>query len=730
MAVERPTFSESWYRVAAMRPRLRSTVETYRQGYRGQTWHILRDPASNSFFRLDDAGYFLLCLLDGRRPVADAWAICNENLGDAAPTQGEVIELLGQLYSSNLLSAELAPDTATMFERYRKRRRREVGGYMMNLLFARIPLVDPNWLLDKWVGVVRWVFTWWGFVLWAILIGAALYVLTGRFDELLAGADPQTMLRPENIALLYLAFAGTKAVHELGHGFACKHFGQQSNSGGEVHTLGIMLLIFMPMPYVDASSAWAFRNKWHRIVVSCAGMYCELAVAAVAALLWASLGQDSGVVGALLYNIIIIASISTILFNANPLLRYDGYYILADLLEIPNLQQRSKQYLYHLVKKYLYGVRRDVSPIRSPGEKGWMAFYAVASTVYRVFISVAILLYVANAFFFVGMILAMTAIAGWVIKPIGKWVHYLATSPQLARTRGRAIGVTLASFAICFALIGAVNFPDRKVVLGIAEPTVKREVYVSSEGFLVDAQPSGASVSPTDEPIAVLENNEMVVRREQLSAQRQIESARHRAVLRDEPAAAQVLGSRIAALDKRIERSTEQIAKLRVSAPVEGTWLPADLDQMRGAFLKRGEPLGAVVNTREVVIRVPADQRVGPRIIDEVGLGGKVEIRVQGRPEFETTGTIIAIHATGQRKLPSAALGMPAGGDLAIDMQDPEGMQTAQQYIPVIIQPDNVENLPLLMQQRVMVRFETPPKPLAVQWWRVIRQLTQERFSI
>ncbi|MDP7288748.1 MAG: PqqD family peptide modification chaperone, partial [Phycisphaerae bacterium] len=349
MPIDRPTFSESWYRVASLRPRLRSSVQVFRQHFRGQMWHVLQDPGSNQFFRLNDTGYHFVGLLDGRRTVAEVWNICNEQLGDASPTQGEAIALLGQLYTSNLLQADVPPDAMGLFRRYKQRVGREVRGYLTNLLFIRIPLIDPDRFLERWVGIFGALFSAVGFILWLAIMCTGVYFLLGRTDEL--GNQAMGILMTANLPLLAISFWIVKIVHEFGHGFACKKFGLQAG-GGEVHTMGIMFLIFMPLPYVDASSAWAFRSKWHRVTVGAAGMFCELAIAAIAAIVWASVGP--GMVKAVAYNCMFIASVTTLMFNANPLLRYDGYYILSDMLEIPNFAQRSKSYLYYLVKRYIW----------------------------------------------------------------------------------------------------------------------------------------------------------------------------------------------------------------------------------------------------------------------------------------------------------------------------------------------------------------------------------------
>ena len=409
MAVERPTFSESWYRVADLRPGLRTTIQVHRQYFRSQMWHVLQDPGTNQYFRLSEPAYAFVAMLDGQKSVAEAWKICNEELGDSAPTQGEVIQLLGQLYTSNLLQADVPPDAEGLLQRYSKRRSREIRSYMMNLLFIRIPIFDPDSFLNRWVSVFGKAFTKWGFMVWAFVVAVGLYSIGGHISELASRANG--VLDPDNLFYLYISFTFVKLFHEMGHAFSCKRFGQESG-GGEVHTIGIMFLVFTPMPYVDASSSWVLRNKWQRACVGVGGMYVEIFVAAIAAIIWSHTAMGT-VVNAICYNVMFIASVSTLLFNGNPLLRYDGYYILSDYLEIPNLAQRSKQYLYYLVRKYVYGVKNVRTPAYSRGERFWFPIYGLASTIYRVFICTAILMFVAEKFFMVGVILALAAVVTW-----------------------------------------------------------------------------------------------------------------------------------------------------------------------------------------------------------------------------------------------------------------------------------------------------------------------------
>ncbi|MFP4053511.1 MAG: PqqD family peptide modification chaperone [Phycisphaerae bacterium] len=707
--------------MAELRPRLRPTVQAHRQYFRGQMWHVLQDPASNQFFRLNDAAYRFVSLLDGHRTVAEAWKICNEQLGDQAPTQGEAIQLLGQLYTSNLLRAELPPDAEGLLKRHSKRVRREVQSYLMNLLFMRFPLYDPNRFLNRWVGVFGKVFTWYGFVVWLAVMFAGFYALAGRWGELIASA--RNVLDPETLPLLYLAFLIVKLFHEFGHAFACKRFGQINGSGGEVHTMGIMLLVLTPMPYVDASSAWAFRRKWHRVLVGASGMYVELAVAAVAAMIWAQ-AEGSPTVQALTYRVMLVASVSSLLFNGNPLLRFDGYYILSDITEIPNLSQRSKQYVYYVVKRYLWGMKKVRNPAHSRGERIWFGFYGVASTIYRVFICTAILWRIASneKLFIFAAVLAASAVVAWIVVPLGKFLHYLLLSTEVARQRGRAIATTAILLAIVVVGVGVIPFPDHYRVEGIIEPDGMRYVHAGESGFLATFAPTGTKVRQGD-VIFRLENTELTtsLATQKLELQKLLleqQEVRRRKGL----AAAQMYEQRIAAKRQRIAWLQKQVAALEMRSPISGQWIAPDIEAAQGAFLEHGERLGFVAELGDLQVHAGASQNVPLRDIYS-----EVEIRVKGRPDLELRGTIAERNPAGTDRLPSPAMSYLAGGSFETDPSDKEGTRTLERFFRLMIRPDDA-NVPLLPGQVVVVRVTAPPKPLAVQVYRKVLQLVQKKF--
>ncbi len=736
MPVDRPTFSESWYRVAELRPRLSAQVQAHRQHYRGRLWYVLQDPLSNQYSRLSEPGYRFVALLDGRRTVAEAWSIASEQLGDSAPTQGEVIQLLGMLYASNLLRAELPPDTEGLFGRYQKRIRREVQGYMMNLLFARIPLFDPNHFLDRTVGLVGKIFSWWGAVLWLAIVSTGLYFIIQNISALTDQASK--VLAPENLMWLGVAFWGVKIFHEFGHAYACKKMGRDTGSGGEVHTMGIMLLVFAPIPYVDASSAWAFPSKWQRAFVAASGMIIELPIAALAAVVWASTSPDAPV-HQIAYNVMFIASVQTLLFNANPLLRFDGYYILSDLIETPNLAQRSKSYLTYLVRKYAWSVRQVQNPAHTTGEKIWFVFYGIASTVYRVFISVRILLFVAGSLFMLGVVLAAAAVTAWLIVPLGKFVHYLLVSPELTRVRGRAIVSTVIVFGGIIATIGLLPRPDHWRIDGVVEPEDLAFVFAEEAGFIQTVVPSGVQVVSGGEPLVRTTNP-------QLEAQQQLqqaELARLGALLRQaraesDGASAQIAERQMQAVTEQLARTQKSLNALAIRAPLAGQWISPDIDHAMGAYLKKGDRVGLVADMNNMIIRGTANQRVAAMLLDAQDEGDyhqiEVEFRVKGRAggfdenEETFTGRIREIYPSGQKALPSAALGYQAGGSVATNPED--ARQAAEQFFEIIVVPDGKLPAPLLPGQRIVIRLRLADKPLAQQWKQSLLQLVQRRFSL
>ena len=710
-------FSASWYRVAGLTPRLRSHAQIHRHEYRGQLWYVLRDASSERLHRFSPPAYLIIGLMDGHRAVQELWDIAMRRLGDEAPTQDEMIQLLSQLHAADVLQCDVPPDTAELLRRHERQRARKWQSQLASVLSWRMPLLDPERFLARYAHLVRPIFGWTGALLWLAVVGTGVSVAGAHWTDLSRNVIDR-VLAPQSLILLWLAFPVVKALHELGHAFTVKAF------GGEVHDMGMMLLVLTPVPYVDASSASAFRSKWQRAVVGAAGMIVELFIATLALFVWLSV--QPGVVRTIAYNVVFVAGVSTVLFNANPLLRFDGYYILADLLEIPNLRGRANAYLGYLTERYLFGRREAEASPTTRGERAWFVIYAVASFVYRLIVAVGIVLFIAGKFFFVGVLLAVAAAVTWVFVPAGKGVTFLLSSPRLRKVRRRAVAVTAALAATAAVLVGVVPAPFRSRAEGVVWIPDEAFVRAGTEGFVahVVVRP-GARVRPGDVLIECVDPA-LAANAQVLAGRVRELEARYAEQRVADLVKALIVEEELRYARQSLTRARERLAALVIRSRAEGTFVLPQVEDLPGRFVKQGEVLAHVVDLSTITVRAVvsqahidlvrhrtfgADVRLTERLADVVPAVVKRE--VPGASE----------------RLPSTALGAGGGGQIAIDPTDTQGVKAFEKHFQLDLElPARTQALNV--GGRVYVRFDHGWAPLAVQWYRQLRQLLLHRFNV
>jgi len=740
---ERPTFSPFWHRVRAMKPRLRPHVEITRQHYRGRRWHVVHDPTSNQFYRLNPVAHDYVSSLDGARTIEDAWKLSLGKFGDLAPTQNEIIQLISQLYSSNLLSVDSTPETEQLLRRGRDRTRRKITSQAVGIMYFKIRAFNPDRILAWCEPIFRPLLNIWGFLAWLAFAIWTLANLLPYWDRLKDGF--QELYAPQNLILIPFSYAVVKAIHEFGHGIICKRF------GGQVPEFGFMLLVLFPSPYVDASSTWSFASKWQRMAVGAGGMIFELFVAGLCAWAWIS-GIKGGMdptLRQLLFNAMFTASVSTVLFNANPLMRFDGYYILADLLETPNLQQRSTKMLQHLMQKYVYRLKNLISPSTLRGEQAILIAYGLLAGAYRIFLFISITLFVLGQFFAVGLVLALWTAAAWFIIPIGKFVHWNAASPQLGDKRARGILTSVALVTAMFIIIGLIPMPDRRRGVGVVESTARSGVYFDTDGFVVQVHKRPGEAVAAGEPIVTLENEDLYQRKRGLEAQRaEFEIQAREGISQGQSAIAQVSAERIAVVDENIDEAQRRIDALVVKAPHDGRMIGGDPEQRMGAYVKRGELLCEVVDTSSLRVAAAMDQRQSGWLFARSGEPNRLPwstVEVRPVSDIDTVlpaGNIRTVDA-GQRLLPSAAIGYSGGGAVEIDSQEKSGRVAKRPVFTLYMDlaPDPAAAEPastsdarsvnrLTPGERVHVRFRLPNRPLLAQWIDRLRKEVQGRVKL
>jgi putative peptide zinc metalloprotease protein len=712
-----PLLSSLWYRVADLKPMLRSHAKLHRHRYRGEVWYLLQDPASGRINRFAPAARLVIALMDGTRTVAQLWEAANHRLGEDAPTQDEMIQLLGQLHAADMLRSDVNPDVAELFDRGEKEERARHRRSFGNPMAIRVPLWDPDAFLNNFPGLIALIWSKWGAALWLGVVLPAAFLILPHWPELSHNFSDR-LLAIDNLVVLYFVFPLLKAFHELGHATATKA------RGGEVHDLGIILLVMLPVPYVEASASSTFRSKYQRALVGAAGVAVELFIASLAFYLW--LLVEPGVLRAGLFNVMVIASVSTLIFNGNPLLRYDAYYILADLIEIPNLGARSLRYWSYLLERYLLGVKEREPPHATVGEKVWFLFYGAASSIYRVLVTVLIALFIAGRFFFIGVLLAIWAFGAMAIAPIIRTVRHLTSSPNLHRHRARAITVSVGLVCLIGGFLIYVPMPYHTEAEGIVWLQEEALVRAGANGFISEilAQP-GTHVSKGDALIRSMDP-QLIAKMRAGEARVAEWKANYAIELVKDRTKADMARQRLSQEEADLAVARQRAEELTVRAQTDGTFIVPEALDLPGRYYHQGDLMAYVIGSSQAMARVVVSQDA----IDRVRAGtDRVRVRMVDHPRTIVTGHIVRAVPGADEYLPSKALAVDGGGDIATDPRDQKGAKAMQRMFQFDVALDLAQPVDHF-GQRVYVRFEHDDEPLSVQLYRRVRLLFLSRFSV
>jgi len=715
-------FSASWYRVANVRPRLRSHAVIHRHLYRGQVWYVLQDRSSGRFHRFSPVANLVIGLMDGKRTLREIWNIACTRLGDDAPTQDEVIGMLASLHRADVLQSDAHPDIREMHERNVRQEKQKLKQYISNPLALRIPLFDPERLLAWMNPLSRLLFGKVGALLWLATIAWAAVLAGSHWDELAKDLSGQ-LFAAENLIVMALVFPVAKLVHEFGHGMAVKA------RGGEVHEMGVMLLVLMPVPYVDASASLAFREKRDRMLVGAAGMLSELLFAAVALFVWVNV--EPGLVRAIAYNVIVVAGVSTLVFNANPLLRFDGYYILSDWLEIPNLGQRSNTHLGYLVRRYLLGVKSAVAGNDAPGERGWFVFYAIASFIYRMFVTITIALFVAEQYFVVGVLLAVWSLYNTLVMPLGKRIGYLFSSTELQGRRAQAFATAGLFVALVAAIVLWLPAPSWTRTEGVAVAPEDARVRVATDGFVKSVLAKPNQPVRRGDPLVETEEPEMKARVQLLEAQLKEQRARYTAAF-DERVQLNMIREEIAHIEARLDEARNRARDLVIRSPADGIFVMEGASDAPGRFVRRGELLGYVMDYSRLAVQVVVPQGDVDLVRETTR---RVELRLVERIAEVIPATVRRVVPAATNQLPSLALSSQGGGEVILDPGSggdsarAGDIKAADSLFIFELELPEAARLQSL-GSRIYVRFEREPEPLGTQLYRAVRRVLLAKFNV
>jgi putative peptide zinc metalloprotease protein len=705
---------ELWLALQNTRLRLASQVEFSEQIQRGQAWVVIHDPVRNLFYKTTPEVQKLLISLDGERTLAQILAQQPE-LAQLMRERSPAMRTIAQLLEAGLLQGDFNYDYGEDIAKHREKKRALGRMRWQRPWMLKLPLFNPDtqltWLYQK----TRFIWSRAGFVVWGITVLIAAILLVDYFPHLQQFWSAR-FLDPLNLALLIVVYPCLKALHELAHGLTTKKW------GGQVYEVGVMLLVFMPVPYVDASASTRFSDKKQRMLVAASGVMTELFCAAVAFFVW--LGSDTLWVRDICMNIMIIGAVSSLLFNGNPLLRFDGYYVLSDWLEIPNLGTRASVYLKTLWQKKLLGVEVDSFPLAA-GEKKWLLTYGVLSGVYRLVLGIGIAIYIAGHYFFVGVLLGIWSLLLQLILPLKKG---LTATFSIAKQQRK-----LPRFWLGHALLGLVVYlllfvvPVRHATdaQGIISVAGDHQIKTAADGFIQEILVRSGETVEAGQPLLILENASLPAQLKVIQSRIAEQEVLLSHYLTRDPAQAGFYRDELQHLRQEEADLRDSLANLTVRSAVAGQVEIAEEGNLPGRYLNKGDRVGHVLARGGYSLTAVVPERLGDRLSREVQ---EIQVRSHSDPHTVLPGRDMRPVPQAGTQLPDPRFGSLYGGSISVDTSDTSGTRALEPFFQVEVQLDlNASDAPL--PGRANVLFIHRNEPLGIRLWRELRLLLLDRFQ-
>ncbi|GEM_PF-273751 len=665
---------------------LRQDLEVSRHMFRGAPCYIVRDPITFQSQRFEPPEYEILVRIQSDRSLGTIFdELAAAGKLDANDQEG-FAEFVFGLHRLGFLRLPVSDDKS-LYRRFQLRERANRKSQLLGFMFLRVPLWNPDGFLGRTVGYVRPLFSRAAFGAWLVCVVSAALVAWRNWSEL---SNPlHDVLVSLNVPLLLGTLLVLKVFHEFGHAYACKHY------GGHVPEMGVYLILFTPCAYVDATASWGFSRKRERLIVCLAGMYVEAAIAAVALFVWHL--SDGALIRSIAHHVIFLASAVTVLFNINPLMRYDGYYILSDMVEVPNLRQKAKDYVTGLAKRVLLGVR-DSRETVGKRLRLILASYGIASSLYRVSMVVAIAAILAFKLSLVGLLIGVVMIGSTVLGAGLKLTSYLWYSKETANCRRRAIALTVLTFVLLPTAIMWLPMPSGVFASGVLSAEQATIVRVHTPGVLEQLPVGPGATVQTGEPLVRLSNDLVVESVTVAEANLASHRLRMDALRERDPAQFRQLSAQLPALQAVLDDAQSRADELQFPSPVGGVVVQRVKHSDVGRFMIPGAPLAMVVSGAWQVRAILTAEQMSSA---HPAVGSIVEFRPASDPSSSLRGTVSRIGPAGSRQVTLLPLTHLGGGEVAVD---PASGTASEPYFEVTITLQsrsavNASDTPLLTEQ-------------------------------
>ncbi|MEW4489282.1 efflux RND transporter periplasmic adaptor subunit [Thalassoglobus sp. JC818] len=714
----------------------RSDLDIKEIEYRGVPYPVIKDPVGLKYYRLQPEQYATFLLLDGRRSLRDVRDELLKKFPTLHVTTRDVQGLVTDLHEKGLLCSSRLGQGEQVLDRSRTEKWKKIRQSMMNPLYIKLPGWDPERTLQRLEPWFGWMFTPPAGLVMMMFVASSWLFLAIRFDAVRQRLPEfQQFFGWPNLIYLWITLALAKILHEFGHGIACKHY------GAECHSMGIMLLVFSPTLYCDVTDSWMLKNKWKRIVIGAAGMYFEMILAAAALFVWYN--TKPGLVNHLALNIFFVSTVTTVIFNANPLLRYDGYYMMSDWLEIPNLRSKATKMLSETFSWWTLGIESPVDPFMPTTGKAWFVLFAIASSLYRWFVlfAITIFLYTVLKPYRLQSLGILLAVGSLVSIAVGMGVNFykLMSRPRqdpISRVKVFITG-TIATGLI--ALILFVPFPWFEEAAFYIEPANVSHVYSVVPGFVEEVFVRPGDHVIAGQEIATLKNPQLFDEEVSLTVEEQaqgFEPEMYRQLA--DPDGQRLAERRLETIEEHHVDVREQLEDLKIVAPVAGTvvapnrrpqshrqdhtsplqgWYGSPLSpENTGAYLDEQTSICSIAPSKEYLAILLINQSDR----EDLGLKEAVRLKVDSLPERVWQGRVIEFSDRHLEYAPPA-LSNKFGGPLAT-VTDAEGRE--QLAVPVYQAKVEFDAPPEYLRtgMRGTARFVVAERTLFNWFWRWFRQ--------
>ncbi len=702
-----------WDSLKQCKPRLSPNIQYESRELRGERWLILRNSVSGEHLRLNASASAILALIDGNTSIEALFEYGEQhNL-----TADQIAAMLAPLCSCGLLALGSECEQERLLNQHQTQIKNNRFSRFSNPLAIKIPLHNP----DNWLGFViaklPWLFSRWFLVLilCSIMVAlvAALVNSTIIFAEIARVASS-----PQHWWLYVLLYPALKVIHEFAHAVVIKHY------GGSVYETGITFLVLMPIPYVDASDAWMFPARYQRVLVGAAGMLAECALASLGLIVF--LLVQPGYVRDVGFAVLVMGSVSTLMFNANPLLKFDGYYILQDCLDIPNLSARSQKYCIYLAKKYLYRMEHAVSPVNAKSERKWFLTYGLLAGVYRFVITVVIAVFLASKFLVLGAVLALYAMFQLIVRPVFKISNYLRNSPELAGVRSQSVLVTIGIASLIALFITLIPMPSSTRAEGVVWVPNQAQVFAPVNGVVEQLLVEPGSQVVAGQTLIRLHAPELLTARLVVEAELEVARIQFRNLQHLDTVKAQNMVSDIQALELELTNLSSRESRLNITATIDGQFVVNEKAAVIGKYMKKGELLAYVVNKRDLVVKAVLTQQRIERL--QAGVE-KAKIRLADRFDHALDAKLTRQTPAALDTLPSPALAYDGHGGIAVASQADDQLRTLERVFHIeLALPDTA--LIAGIGGRAYVTLHHQPESLGRRWWRSTRQLLLKQLTV